>query len=309
MVRHIAGWLVVVVSVVDARGADVDFDRHIVPILVRHCAACHNGSDPAGGLDLLRPETARAGGDSGSPAIVPGDVQESYLVERVGAGDMPPAGKGEPVSAAELAQLESWIESGASWPTGRVLSPFEFATESRAGLDWWSLGPLRRAPEPVVQHVQRVRTPIDAFVLARLESIGLTFAEDADPATLIRRATIDLTGLPPTPEEVQRFVADPSDEAYERLIDRLLASPRYGERWGRHWLDVVRFAESNGYETNTPRPNAWPYRDWVIPRSTTTSTIAGSCWRNLPVTRWAWTRRPVFSSAALTTPCRAPTSS
>ncbi len=177
---------------------------------------------------------------------------------------MPPEGKGEPVSAAQLKQLESWIAAGARWPAGRVLSPFEFTTESRAGLDWWSLRPLEQPPAPAVRHINRVRTPIDAFVLARLESQGLQFAEDADPATLIRRAAIDLTGLPPAAEEIEKFVADPSDEAYERLIDQLLASPRYGERWGRHWLDVVRFAESDGYEKNLPRPHAWPYRDWVI---------------------------------------------
>ncbi|MEX2112295.1 MAG: DUF1553 domain-containing protein, partial [Pirellulales bacterium] len=147
---------------------------------------------------------------------------------------------------------------------GRVLTSFEFTTDARAGLDWWSLRPLRQPPVPAVNDARRARTPIDAFVLQRLQARGLSLSEDADAATIVRRATFDLTGLPPTPEEVERFVANPSDDAYEKLIDRLLASPRYGERWGRHWLDVVRFAESNGYETNTPRANAWPYRDWVI---------------------------------------------
>ncbi len=264
MVRRIAGGFVALLSVAIARGGEVDFERHIVPVLVRHCAACHNSSDPAGGFDLLRAETALAGGESGSKAIVPGDASQSHLLERIRSGEMPPEGKGAPVLADDLAKLEGWIQAGAHWPAGRVLSPFEFTTDERAGLDWWSLRPLRQPPVPTVSGAERTRSPIDAFVLERLEARGLSLSDEADAATLVRRATFDLTGLPPTPEEIERFLADSSGDAYEKLIDRLLASPRYGERWGRHWLDVVRFAESNGYETNTPRPHAWPYRDWVI---------------------------------------------
>ena len=134
----------------------------------------------------------------------------------------------------------------------------------RAGLDWWSLQPIRRPAVPGVKNHQRLRTPIDAFLLEALEAKGLSFAPEADRRTLIRRVTFDLIGLPPTPHEINAFVGDPRPDAYERLVERLLASPQHGERWGRHWLDVVRFAESHGYEMNTLRPNSWPYRDWVI---------------------------------------------
>src|SRR5262249_41755180 len=136
----------------------------------------------------------------------------------------------------------------------------------RAGPDWWSLQPIRRPPVPAVTeaNIHLVRTPIDAFILAKLQAKGLGLSPEADRATLIRRLSFDLLGLPPLPEEVSAFVHDPDPHAYEKLVDRLLASPQYGERWGRHWLDVVRFGESEGYETNMPRFSAWPYRDYVI---------------------------------------------
>ena len=242
----------------------VDFERDVARILVRHCAGCHNGSEAAGGLDLTRRAAALAGGESQQPAIVPNDPQSSHLVERIKAGEMPPPGKGQRVAAAELALLEIWIKAGAAWPADRVLSPLEFTSDVRAGRDWWSLAKPQRPAVPAVRQAERVRTPIDAFVLAGLEQQGLHPSAEADRATFIRRAALDLLGLPPTREEIERFVADPAPDAYEKLVDRLLASPHYGERWARHWLDVVRFGESNGYETNTARPNAWPYRDWVI---------------------------------------------
>jgi hypothetical protein len=247
-----------------AAAEDVDFERHIAGILVRRCAACHAATDPAGGLNLMQRDTATAGGESGLPAIAAGNPAQSNLLLRIGAGEMPPEGKGAPVTAAELAQLENWIKAGAAWPRDRVLSPFEFTTAARAGRDWWSLRRPVRPAIPQVRHADRARTPIDAFVLAALEPRGLELSPEADRGTLIRRASLDLLGLPPSPQEIDAFVADASPDAYERLIDRLLASPRYGERWARHWLDVVRFGESNGYETNTIRANAWPYRDWLI---------------------------------------------
>lgn len=266
--RAAAGfWIIVCGCLCQARLAaaeGVDFERHIAAILVRRCAACHGASDPAGGLNLMQRDTATAGGESGLPAIAPGKPDESNLLARIRDGEMPPEGKGEPVTAAELAQLQDWIKAGAAWPENRVLSPFEFTTAARAGRDWWSLQRPVRPAIPQVRHADRVRTPIDAFVLAALEARGLELSPDADRVTLIRRASLDLLGLPPAPREIDAFIADTSPDAYERLIDRLLASPRYGERWARHWLDVVRFGESNGYETNTIRPNAWPYRDWLI---------------------------------------------
>ncbi len=240
------------------------FDRDIAPVLVRHCLACHNASELAGGLDLASIETAQAGGESGAPALSPGDVDASYLIERIRAGEMPPEGKGTPIPAEALARLEAWIAAGAEWPTDRVLSAFEFTTDVRAGRDWWSLKVPQQPAIPSVRHSERVRTPLDAFILSRLEAAGLEPAPEAERATFVRRATLDLHGLPPTPEEIADFVDDTSSDAYEKLIDRLLASPRYGERWARHWLDVVRFGESDGYEKNMPRANAWPYRDWVI---------------------------------------------
>jgi hypothetical protein len=242
----------------------VDFERQVAPILLRRCAGCHNPGEKAGGLNLLTLETARAGGKSGEPAVVPGDVDNSYAITRIEAGEMPPPKRGKPVDPSELAVLKHWIDSGAAWPKDRVLSPMELTTDARAGRDWWSLKPPAHPELPKVKNAVWVRTPIDEFVLAKLEQHGLRPSPEADRATLIRRATLDVLGLPPSPEEVQAFVADKSPDAYDRLVDRLLASPHYGECWARHWLDVVRFAESTGFENNLSRPNAWPFRDYVI---------------------------------------------
>ena len=254
---------VLLVASGNAAGADdVTFERDIAPLLVRRCAGCHNDSQPSGGLSVLRREALAAGGDSGEPAIAPSKPGDSPLLARVVAGEMPP--KGPPVPAEEQATLRAWISAGATWPTDRVLSPFEWTSSTRAGRDWWSLQAPLRPTVPTIKRADRVRTPIDAFIIARLEQDELQLNPDADRAMLLRRASLDLLGLPPTPEEVDAFVNDPANDAYERVVERLLASPRYGERWARHWLDVVRFGESNGYETNTARPNAWPYRDWVI---------------------------------------------
>ncbi len=245
-----------------------DFERQIAPILIRNCLRCHNASDPAGGLDLTDQGRAFVGGESGTAAIVPGKVDESYLLDRVREGEMPPPGKGQPISAEQIAQLQAWVEAGAPWPAGRILSLFELTTAERAGRDWWSLQRLKRPDVPTAAQADApagwVRTPIDAFILAGLGKHGLEPSTEADRRTLIRRATFDLWGLPPSPEDVATFVSDAAPDAYEKLIDRLLASSHYGEQWGQHWLDVVRFAESEGYETNRARPNAWPYRDYVI---------------------------------------------
>jgi len=241
----------------------VDFDRDIAPLLVSNCLACHSGADPSGGLDLTNRASSLAGGDSGA-ALTPEKHDESPLLERVRQGEMPPAGKGKPLSEAEVNRLARWVEGGVAWPEKRTLSPYDFSTDKRAGLDWWSLHPPLRPAVPVVAHTAWVRNPIDAFIAAGLEKSQLEPSAEADRRTLLRRAKFDLLGLPPTPAEIDEFLADQSTDAYERLIERLLASPRYGERWGRHWLDVVRFGESDGYETNKPRANAWPYRDYVI---------------------------------------------
>ena len=243
--------------------ARAEFDRQVAPILIANCLGCHSGRDPMGGLDLTRRRTALAGGDSG-PVIVRGKPDESLLLQRLREGSMPPEEEDNRLGQEQVALLEKWIAAGANWPEARTLSPYELTTAKRAGYDWWSLQPVRRPTVPQVQAKNRVATPIDAFLLARLEEHRLGFGPPADRRTLIRRATFDLIGLPPTPEEFEAFLADDSPAAYKKLIERLLASPHYGERWGRHWLDVVRYSESMGFERDRIRDHAWRYRDWVI---------------------------------------------
>ncbi len=236
-------------------GAD-DRDARARAILEARCLACHDAEKHKGGLDLSRRESALTGGEGG-PAIEPGDPGASLLVERIEAGEMPPE---VPLEPAEIAALRDWVAGGAPYASDRPL----VAAPRRAGPDWWSLQPIGRPEPPKVVRGDWVRNPIDAFILAGLEAKGLAPAPEADRRTLIRRLSFDLIGLPPSPEEIDAFLSDENPDAYERLVDRLLASPHYGERWGRHWLDVVRFAESHGYETNVLRENAWPYRDYVI---------------------------------------------
>jgi len=245
------------------------FESEIAPLLARRCLECHNPRETKGELDLSSHSSLLRGGDEG-PAIVPGKPGASLLLERVRAGEMPPKKKGvpQPLPADEVATLEKWIAAGAPWPKGRELSAFEATTSTRAGLDWWSLQPITSPEAPTASLSQpsraRARNPIDAFVLAELEREMMTMAPEADARTLVRRLYFDVVGLPPPPEEIDRFAADPSDEAWSALVDQLLASPHYGERWARYWLDVVRFAETNGYERDATKPAAWKYRDWVI---------------------------------------------
>ena len=164
---------------------------------------------------------------------------------------MPPTGP--PLDAAQVAVLKAWIDAGAAAPSDEVA----------AAAMHWSFRPVVRPAEPAVKNEAWVRNPIDRFVLARLEKEGIAPSPEADRATLIRRLSLDLLGLPPSPKEVDDFIADKTPDAYEKLVDRLLASPHYGERWGRHWLDLARYADSNGYSIDAPR-SMWPYRDWVI---------------------------------------------
>lgn len=252
---------------------DVDFQRQIVPLLVSHCLECHGQSDPAGDLSLSRQATAQRGGVSG-PAVVAGDPEASELWQMVASDQMPPE---EPLAAAEKQLLRRWIEQGAPWSAGTI-DPFASSTEHRAGRDWWSLQTLRSVSPPelspseetatdqLAARQNRLRNPIDHFVLAARQRQGIAgpLLPSAEPRDLVRRLYFDLLGLPPAPEAVAKFAADPSEVAYRRLVDRLLASPQYGQRWARHWLDVVRFGESDGFERNQPRDHAWPYRDWVI---------------------------------------------
>jgi hypothetical protein len=238
---------------------DRDFDAKVAPILARRCLDCHSGSDPKGKLDLSMRARALAGGKSG-PAIVPGQLDESPLWERVDADEMPPK---SPLPAAEKAMLRDWIAAGAAWGTDPI-DPFTVTTTRRAGRDWWSLQPVRRPQPPPVRREKWARTPVDAFLLQKLEARGLSPAPEAEKRSLIRRLSFDLTGLPPTPEQVDEFLIYASPDAYERLVDRYLASPQYGVRWGRWWLDLARYGESNGFEYDEFRPTAWRYRDWVV---------------------------------------------
>jgi hypothetical protein len=210
-------------------------------------------------LNLTTRALALKGNESG-PALVPGKPDASLLYTMVSSKEMPPS---QPLAADEITTLRKWIEDGAYWEG--VVTPMKASgAPSRAGLDWWSLQKLTGPLPPKTSKSYWVRSQIDAFVLARLEGQELQPAPDADRLTLIRRATFDLIGLPPTPAEIDAFVNDNSPDAYERLLDRLLASPHYGERWGRHWLDVARFGESQGFERDKIRENSWHYRDYVI---------------------------------------------
>ncbi|MCP5527916.1 MAG: PSD1 domain-containing protein [Verrucomicrobiales bacterium] len=238
----------------------VDFTRDVEPILAARCVRCHGAEKRRGGLRLDRRADALTGGDSHAPAIVPGDGAASPLIRFVAGLDpdmlMPP--QGDRLSAEEIGMLRAWIDQGAMWPDD------ESAATEEAPPKHWSFQPVVRPPAPATQRTDWGRNPIDAFVLAPLEEEGLEPSPEASPPTLMRRVTFDVTGLPPTPEEVEAFAGASGGDSYPELVERLLASPHYGERWARHWLDVVRYAETHGFEMNQPRPNAWPYRDYVI---------------------------------------------
>jgi hypothetical protein len=233
------------------------FREHVAPLLSSRCVRCHRGKDPKGDVDLTRASRVVEGQGDGW-IVVPGKPEESLLLEVV-AGPKPTMPKsGDPLGAAEVAALRAWIAGGAPWPKDVVLK------DDPRG--WWSFRPLTRPGLPPLgpDDRARVRTPVDAFILAGLRSRGLKPSPEADRRTLIRRVHYDLVGLPPSPEEVEAFLVDRRPDAYERVVDRLLASPHHGERWGRHWLDVVHYGETHGYDKDRPRPNAWPYRDYVV---------------------------------------------
>lgn len=245
--------------------ADVDFERDVAPILLRRCLECHDDANASGGLRLTAGPEMLKGGDSGR-VITPGSSRDSALIQRVLAGEMPPPRRGKPQPLAETEQsvLQRWVDQGATWPEGRKLDPYEKTTDVRAGRDWWSLQPIRRPDVPKVSRAEWQANPIDAFVLAKLEQQGLTPAPEADRRTLIRRVYYDVIGLPPTREAIEAFVNDASPQAWESLVERLLSSQHFGERWARYWLDLVRFAETSGYERDQTKPFAWKYRDWVV---------------------------------------------
>ena len=233
-----------------AANKDVDFVRDVRPIFQRACIRCHGPDKQKSEFRLDVRQSAITGGESYAPNIVPGKSADSPLVKMVaGIGDITMPPEGDRLSAEEIGLLRVWIDQGAKWPD-------EVAGELKDKSDWWSFKPLPAKAEGGVS--------VDAFIRAKLDSAGLRPAPQADRRTLVRRIYFDLIGLPPTPEETEAFVADPDPTAYEKLIDRLLESPRYGERWARHWLDAAHFAESHGHDQDRIREHAWPYRDYLI---------------------------------------------
>ena len=238
--------LVVAALATPAVATELDFARDIQPLLARRCYACHGPDTQEAGLRLDDRAAATAELDSGSIAVVPGDPATSEMLARITSTDhdlqMPP--EGPRLTAAEVTLLERWIAAGAEWQAH------------------WAFRPLERPPLPPA--AAPAMNPIDAFIDAGLSARGLPRSPEADKATLLRRATYGVTGLPPTEQEMREFLADESPAAWEKVVDRLLASPRYGEHWGRHWLDLVRYAETNSFERDGAKPHVWRYRDYVI---------------------------------------------
>ncbi len=239
--------------------AEPDFEPDVAPLLVQRCLECHGSVDPSGGLDLSQHKTLLLGGDSGTAIESAG---MSHLLERLVSGEMPPEknGKSQALPESEIAVFKAWIEAGAKWPDGRVLDLFERTTAKRAGRDWWAWQPLQSADRQAVGD----ENAIDHYIQQNLAEKKLTAAPTADRRTLLRRVYFDLIGLPPSNQDVTAFERDSASDAYEKVVDSLLDSKQFGERWARHWLDLVRFAETNGYERDAVKANAWRYRDWVI---------------------------------------------
>ena len=250
------------------------FEADVQPILTKHCLKCHgDGPKIRGGFRLDSREAILRGGDLG-PAATPGDPSKSLFVKAINYDEleMPPAGK---LAAREIEVLTQWVKDGLPWTPDsrpRTPRPAEKTEKSAAATrpststvrQSWSLRPINPPLIPQVNRQEWCRGPVDRFILAKLEAEGLAPAPPADRVTFIRRLTYDLTGLPPSPDEVDAFVADSTPGSFERLTDRLLASPRHGEKWGRHWLDLVGYGETNGYERDSAKPFAWRYRDYVI---------------------------------------------
>ncbi len=245
--------------------ADLDFfEAKIRPVLIEHCYSCHAADAKIirGGLLLDSRDGLLEGGDSG-PALVPGEAEKSLLLSALkhDAFEMPPDRK---LPDAVIADFEHWITRGAVDPRDQGNAEAPRGVDYEAAKSHWAFQPVRQTEPPAVSDEYWIKSPIDRFVLARLEAAGMKPRPKADKETLIRRASFDLTGLPPTAEEIDAFLADETPEAFEKLVDSLLQSPHYGERWGRHWLDLVRYADSNGADENHDLPNAWHYRDWVV---------------------------------------------
>ncbi len=258
-----------------AQADDEFFEKQIRPLLAEHCQSCHGDKKQEGGLRLTSREAILTGGDTGQ-AVVPSKPDESLLIRAVGYLDEPKMPPKQKLPEADIAKLKLWVAMGAPWPVspstpsaagdGAGQSGFQVTPKQRS---WWAFQPVKDSTPPTVKSGQWPRQEIDHFILAELESRAMSPAPPADRRVWLRRATFDLTGLPPTPEELDAFVGDQSDQAFERVVDRLLASPAYGQRWARHWLDVVRYADYHDGDPKARNPvceplEAWRYRDWVV---------------------------------------------
>ena len=243
------------------------FEKKIRPLLVSNCYTCHSANTNSKGGLRVDDRNGLIQGGKGGPAIVPGHPEESRLIQAIrheeGVVKMPPK---KHLSDEEIANLTQWIKAGAAWT--KVAVPVAIGKPNpkyeKLRKEHWAWQPLRETKAPAVREAAWPRTDIDRYVLASLEEKGLAPVRDADKVQLVRRVTFDLTGLPPTPEAIDAFLKDNSADAFEKVVDRLLASPAFGERWGRHWLDVARYGESTGSSRNVPYPQAWKYRDYVI---------------------------------------------
>ena len=256
---------------VTAKAGDI-FSEQVARVLITRCLECHRGSEPSGQLSFQNREQFLRGGESGA-AVVPGDADASLLLQRVHDSEMPPPVKEltQTLPENEQAILREWIETGARWPENKTLDLYEHTTEVRGGRDWWAFQPVQRPHVPNVQNPDRLKNEIDSFVQDRLGAEQMHSAPPADSRSLVRRMYYDVIGLPPSYQETKNWsVKIDSTSPEERLqqiaslTDHLLASPHFGERWARYWLDLVRYAETSGYERDQPKTNAWKYRDWVV---------------------------------------------
>ena len=252
MILALLTWTVCGLGVLSAKSGSaaepIDFRTQIAPLLEVHCLRCHQGSAAEGGLDLSTLEGFQKGGDSG-PLVDAQTPTHSLLLEMIRGAQPAMPQQAEPLSLAQVRLLEVWIQQGTSWPAGLVLR-----AKAR---EWWSLAPLAQHSPPLSTTAWPL-TPIDAFIEQKWQEHDLHPSPEASRTVLLRRLSYDLRGLPPTPEEVAAFNADPDPLAYEKRVDDYLNSPQYGERWARHWLDVVHYGDTHGYDKDQPRPNAWP---------------------------------------------------
>lgn len=267
--RLIAVALISVTAAPPVVGAQPDspprFERDIWPIISARCLACHGADEPQSGLDLRTVAAIERGGDNG-PALAPNKLAASLLLTKVTGREMPPPGEKQ-LSVDEIARIESWVLAGAP-ADSRTSVPPPVSPVGAADRAFWSFRPLKRTPVPVPRDATRVRNPIDAFLLQKLEAKNLDFSRDADETTLVRRVYLDLIGLPPSPDEVDAFLNDDEPKAFERLVERLMSLPQFGERWGRHWLDVAGYVDTVGFDTDATNvilsEGKWRYRDYVI---------------------------------------------